>query len=151
MLKTMVDEHHVSFQQRFDCWQDAIAAGAKTLLEDGTLDQVYVDDIITCIQTYGPYIIIAPFVAMPHSTLGGRGVHKTAISFMKVEEPVVFDPDDPSKDARLFFTLAATENDQHIQNMSALANMLLREGVIEDLLEATSSEDLLKIHQKYDL
>ncbi len=86
---------------------------------------------------------------MPHSTLGGSGVHDTCISFMKTEKPVVFDPNDPTKNARLFFTLAATDNEKHLSNMVALAEFLLKEGAIEDLLKAKNADDLMKAHCKY--
>jgi PTS system ascorbate-specific IIA component len=90
-----------------------------------------------------------PDVAMPHSTLGGTGVYKTAIGFCKVKEPVVFDPNDETKNARLFFTLAAVDNEQHLQNMVQLSEMLVKEGIVEDLLAAETKEDLLDIDKKY--
>ena len=150
MLKTFVEKNHYSFHQSFNNWHDAIYYGAEPLLKDGTIDEEYIEQIIQNVETYGPYIMIDPGrVAMPHSTLGGKGVHNTAICFMKVEEPVVFDPEDHSKDARLFFTLAAVNPDEHLTNMMALANMLSTEGLIDDLLEVQNPEDLLKLHEKY--
>ena len=38
------------------------------------IDQSYVDEIIQCVETFGPYIIIAPEVAMPHSSEESAGV-----------------------------------------------------------------------------
>lgn len=151
MLKDFVEKKHYSFHQRFDSWKDAIYAGAQPLVDDGTIEPVYIEEIIKAVETYGPYIVIDPGrVAMPHSTLGGAGVHGTTICFMKVEEPVSFDPEDPSKDARLFFTLAAVNPEDHLQNMMALADMLQNEELIEDLLEVKSPEDLLKVHEKHN-
>ena len=151
MLKSFVDQKHFCFHQRFDSWKDAIYAGAQPLVDDGTVEKVYVDEIIKAVETYGPYIVIDPGrVAMPHSTLGGTGVHDTTICFMKVEEPVAFDPDDRSKDAKLFFTLAAINSEEHLQNMMKLADLLSNEDLVNDLMEAKSPEDLLKLHEKYN-
>ena len=86
---------------------------------------------------------------MPHSTLGGNGVYKTAIGFCKSEQPVVFDPEDDSKNARLFFVLAAVDNEKHLSNMQKLSEMLMNEGIVEDLLNARTKEDLLEIDKKY--
>ena len=36
------------------------------------------------------------------------------------EEEVDFDPEDPDKKAKLFFSLAAIDHDQHIQNIQYL-------------------------------
>ena len=70
---------------------------------------------------------------------------------MKTEKPVVFDPEDESKNAQLFFTLAAVDNEQHLNNMMALSEMLMKDGIIEDLLNAKTEQDLLDINNKYSL
>ena len=149
LLKTIVEQNHYQFVESYPTWQDAIYGVAKTMLDDGTLDKEYLDDIIKNVNTYGPYFVIMPNVAMPHSTLGGKGVHKNAIGFCKVEVPVKFDELDSSKDARLFFPLAAVDNEKHLENMSALCDMLLKEGLVESLLKAKNKEDLLAIDQMY--
>lgn len=119
------------------------------MLDDGTIEKKYVDSIIENINTYGPYIVILPEVAMPHSTLGGEGVHDTAIGFCKVEKPVEFVPGDESKNARLFFTLAAVDDNEHLKNMQMLSELLLNDGIIDDLLKAKTGQDLLEIDKKY--
>ena len=149
LLKDIVEANHYSFVDSFDSWQDSIYGAAQPMVADGTLDNQYLDKIIENVNTYSPYFIIMPDVAMPHSTLGGTGVYKTAIGFCKVKEPVVFDPNDETKNARLFFTLAAVDNEQHLQNMVQLSEMLVKEGIVEDLLAAETKEDLLDIDKKY--
>ena len=148
LLKDIVEANHYSFVDSFDSWQDSIYGAAQPMVADGTLDNQYLDKIIENVNTYGPYFIIMPDVAMPHSTLGGTGVYKTAIGFCKVKEPVVFDPNDETKNARLFFTLAAVDNEQHLQNMVQLSEMLVKEGIVEDLLAAETKEDLHKKGEK---
>jgi len=86
---------------------------------------------------------------MPHSQENARGVHKTAIGFMKLEKPVSFEPEDPDKDARLFFTLASCNPDQHLNNMTRLSELLMNEDVITALLGAEGPEDLIKIQAQY--
>ena len=87
---------------------------------------------------------------MPHSTLGAEGVYKTGIGFMKVETPVVFDECDREKDARLFFTLAAVNSDQHLENMMQLSELLMNEEIVRDLLEVQNDDDLRKVIEKYN-
>ena len=149
LIKDIVEAEHYLFVDEFENWQDSIYGAAKPLLDDGTLDKQYLDKIIENVNEYGPYFVIVPNVAMPHSTLGGAGVYKTAIGFCKCEKPVVFDPEDESKNAKLFFTLAAVDNQKHLENMQKLCDLLMREGIVEDLLNAHSKEDLLNIDKKY--
>ena len=63
--------------------------------------------------------------------------------------PVSFDPNDPEKDAQLFFTLASCNPDQHLNNMMRLSEMLMNEELVAELLKAEGPEDLLKLQEKY--
>ncbi len=149
MLKEFVESKHCKFAESAKDWKDAIRMSCESLEADGTVEANYKEDIIKCVEKYGPYIVIIPGVAMPHSQENAVGVHKTAIGFMKLDKPVSFDPEDPEKDASLFFTLASCNPEQHLNNMSRLAEMLSNEGLIEDLKKANGPEDLLKLQEKY--
>ena len=107
MLREFVEMNHYLFAREAKDWEEAILMSCKSLEADGTVGSNYGQDIVECVRKYGPYIVIMPNVAMPHSQEGAVGVNKTAIGFMKLEKPVSFDPEDPEKDARLFFTLAS--------------------------------------------
>lgn len=149
MLKEFVEKKHYKFAQSAKDWRDAIRMSCEVLEADGTVEANYKEDIIKCVEKYGPYIVIMPGLAMPHSQECAVGVHKTEIAFMKLEEPVSFDPNDPEKDAVLFFTLASCNPDQHLDNMSRLAEMLSNEELVEELKKAKGPEDLLALEEKY--
>lgn len=151
MLSKMIEKQHICFEEGFENWEDAIRASCKPLEADGTVDSTYSQQIIDCIHKYGPYIVIAPMIAMPHSQENAEGVNKTAVSFMKTKNIVKFDPNDDEKDARLFFTLASQDHNQHLENMSALATMLDNEALIEDLLACEDETALTAICSKYDI
>ena len=142
MLREFVEMKHYLFAEEAKDWEEAILMSCKSLEADGTVESNYGHDIVECVRKYGPYIVIMPNVAMPHSQEGAVGVNKTAIGFMKLEKPVSFDPEDPEKDARLFFTLASC-------NPMRLSEMLMNEELVAELLEAKGPEDLLKIQEKY--
>ena len=139
MLKEIIEKGYFSFEQHFDDWQEAIRAGYRTLLEAGVVEDIYVQAVIDCVNKYGPYIVIVPDIAMPHSTEGAKGCHGTAISFMKVEEPGDFDKQDPDKKARLFFSLAAVDHEQHLHNIEELVNALLEAHTVEELQQAAQT------------
>ena len=86
MLKEIVEKGHCCFVEKVDSWQDAIRQSYAPLLKDNTVESDYVEAVIECVNKYGPYIVIVPGIAMPHSTEGAVGCNGTAISFMKVEE-----------------------------------------------------------------
>ena len=147
MLKEIIEKGYFSFEQHFDDWQEAIRAGYRTLLEAGVVEDIYVQAVIDCVNKY---IVIVPDIAMPHSTEGAKGCHGTAISFMKVEEPVDFDKQDPDKKARLFFSLAAVDHEQHLHNIQELMDALMNEELVNALLEAHTVEELQQAAQTYE-
>jgi len=149
MLREFVEKKHYKFAKGVSDWREAIRMSCEVLEADGTVEANYKEDIIACVEKYGPYIVIMPDVAIPHSQEGATGVNDTAIGFMKLEQPVSFDEEDPEKDARLFFTLAACNPDQHLENMTKLSELLMNEDVVAALLEASSPEELLKIQETY--
>ncbi len=149
MLKQFVENGHTAFHKRFDSWEAAIQAGCEPLLKDKTITQEYVEAVINCVREFGPYIVIAPHIAIPHSTKGAKGVNDTKIAFMKVDEPVSFGGNDANYDARLFFTLAAVDSEKHLENMVKLTEILTNPDIVAELMEANSDDDLLEIHHKY--
>lgn len=132
-------------------WQEAIQISCENLLEKEIISQLYVDEIIECVKKFGPYIVIVPGVAMPHSSEESQGVSGTAISFTKLKEDVVFEEGNAEKNARLFFTLAAQNSEQHVENISKLSEMLMTDGVIEALMEADSIEAYKKVMKEFNL
>lgn len=149
MLREFVEMKHCKFADKASDWKEAIRMSCETLESDGTVEANYKEDIIACVEKYGPYIVIMPNVAMPHSQECAEGVNKTAIGFMKLNEKVSFDPEDPDKDAALFFTLASCNPEQHLGNMTRLSEMLMNEELVEELMEAKNEEDLLELQKKY--
>lgn len=140
MFKEFVEKKHYSFHEGFDSWEDAVRAACEPLLADGTIEKEYPEAIIAKVKEYGPYIVIAPNICIPHAQ-EGVGVNDTAICFMKTEKPVHFS-DDPEHDAQLFFVLASTDNAIHLQNLAELSEELSDEDFVEKVLQAKTAEDL---------
>ncbi|MDR2938799.1 MAG: PTS sugar transporter subunit IIA [Clostridiales bacterium] len=149
MLRELVEKKRTLFIDKANSWEDAIHQSCKTLLYSGVIGENYADEIIRCINEYGPYIVIMPGIAIPHSQENATG--GTGIGFMKVGQRVIFDECDPDKYANLFFTLATTDPEAHLKNMRTLSNILTNEALIEDLHKARSDDDLLLIAKKYNL
>lgn len=144
-LKELVDKNRVCFHKGFETWEEAVAASCQPLLDDGSIEQIYVDEVINCVKKYGPYIVFAPNVAMPHFLEGAPGVNNTAMSFMHLEEPVHFVDDDPEKDAQLFFAVASKDHDEHVRNMEKLCMLLLTPNLTEELAKVKTVEELLAL------
>ena len=124
MLKKIARNKFYSFHRGFDRWQDAISASVEPLVQGGAVTPQYAQSIIRCIQEYGPYVIIAPNICIPHAE-DRQNVNQTEIAFMKTQVPVAFS-DDPDQSAQLFFVLASNDEDKHLRNLKALMKMFMR-------------------------
>ena len=140
MLKTLVENGYCSVHDGFDSWEEAIRAAAKPLLDNKDIKYGYVDSMISNVKENGPYIIIAPKTCIPHAA-DRENVNRTAISFMKCHEPVIFG-DGPGEVAQLFFVLASADEKVHLQNMQDLVSLLDTDGIIDQLLKASSVEEI---------
>lgn len=151
MLKYFYDNDLIRFCEETPAdWQAAVKLSCLTLLDKGIINQKYVDEIIECVEKYGPYIVIVPGVAMPHSSEDSQGVFGTAISFTKMKETIVFEEENPEKNAKLFFTLAAKNSEEHVENISKLSEMLMTDGVIEALMDVTTIEEYRNVMETFD-
>ena len=104
LLRTFVEKNHYLFADSASDWRESIRMSCKPLEADGTIDPSYAEEIIACVEKHGPYIVIIPDFAIPHSMEGAKGVNDTAIGFMKLEKPVSFDDSDPEKKVQLCFS-----------------------------------------------
>ena len=151
MFKEIIEKGLYDFYEECDSWEDAIKKSCDKLIEKNIVDDRYPQQIIDTVNKYGPYIVLVPGVAMPHCQECAEGVNETAVAFMRVEKPVVFDEDDRDKDAKIFFTVASEDNKKHLENIAALSDILCDEEIVEALCQAKNEEDLRKISKKYNI
>lgn len=150
MLKYFHENNLVRYSDKdITDWRDAIAESCAILLEKKIIDHTYVDEIIACVEEHGPYIVIVPEVAMPHSSEESQGVFGTAISFTKMKNDIIFDDPEEEKKASLFFTLAAKNPEEHMENIQKLSELLMTEGLIEKLVETETIEDYEKVMSEF--
>ena len=145
VLQTIVEKKHYKFVDSVESWQEAVRLSAESLVADGSVDADYYKQIVACIEKYGPYVVFDHYVAMPHSQENASGVYKTGIGFMRVKEEVSFgkDEDGEEKVAKLFFTLAACNPDEHLNNIQQLMDVFCNEPLLDALMEANTPEDIL--------
>ncbi len=143
MLKTLIEKDRFSFSGEFEKWEDAIIAACQPLIKEGAIEKEYPDYIIKNVHEFGPYIVIAPDVCIPHAQ-EGKGVNETSVCFMNTTKAVDFG-EECDYDARLFFVLASVNNDEHLQNLSELVELLEDEENVSKLVQARTKEDLIRL------
>ena len=146
MLKYFYDNNLVSIEkQQPKDWRQALNQSTQSLIDANLVTKDYVNEIIQNVVSYGPYIVIQPGIVMPHALSTSPNVLGTGISFTKFNQPVYFDEGNYEKQGNLFFTLAAKDETQHLENIQKLMSLLMRDGVIESLQSINTEEDYIRI------
>lgn len=122
MLKeSLMANRSIKLNQTAKDWQSAIKIGTDLLEASGAIEPRYYETIISNIEKMGPYIILAPGLAMPHAR-PEEGVLKTAFALVTLTEPVYFEgEDDP---VYVLITLAGSDSDQHMQGLMEITQVL---------------------------
>ncbi|MGY3743160.1 PTS sugar transporter subunit IIA [Leuconostoc inhae] len=151
MLKYFYDNDLVRiYDETPKQWQVALRVASENLKEKGIITDDYVNEIIKNVDTNGAYIVITPGVVMPHALATGPGVLGTGIGFAKFSEPVSFEEGNPDKEGKLFFTLAAKDETQHLENIQNLMTLLMTDGMIEALSDIETMADFVQVMGQFE-
>ncbi len=144
-----LSEDLITFEKGFSSWEDAIKTSSKELVKQGYMTEEYVQAMIDIVKEHGPYIVIAPNIAMPHAR-PEKGAKKVGFSVTVTEEPVKFQ-DDPMYHAKLLVTLSCVDSNTHLEMMQALVEVLGEEENVEKILSTKNKTDIIKLFNKETL
>lgn len=150
MLRELIKEGRFAIYDEPMGWEDAIRASVQPLVDHGDVTGEYADVIIEKVKQFGPYIVVAPDIALPHAQ-DSNHVLRSAACFVKFNHPVSFsegtcEKADPEKTARLFFALSSEDEMKHLRNLRALTEECLKNReLIEKLGQASTKNEILEI------
>ncbi|MCH4859304.1 PTS sugar transporter subunit IIA [Bifidobacterium pseudolongum] len=126
-----------------DDWKDAIRLAGQGLVNAGFTTDAYTDEMIATVEKMGPYIVIAPGLALAHSR-PSDAVKSTGLSWVRLSDPVEFGnkANDP---VSLVIGLAGRNENEHITVMSAIAAALVKPEKREQLANAKDATEIRAI------
>jgi len=124
-------------------WEDAVRQIGRVLVDTGAVEERYIDGMVNTTKELGPYIVIAPGLAIPH----GRpedGVLHPCLAVGLLEPPIPFgnEENDP---VRIMIALGATDSVQHVEALRQIAETLSDEVQFDQLKAATTKTEVLDI------
>lgn len=145
MLKDLLTKDTIRVNIDAKDWEDAIRKGGDLLEKDGSIEHRYVDGMVETMKEIGPYIVIAPGIAMPHAR-PESGVKKIGMSLMTLKNPINFGnkENDP---VSLVVCLCAIDHTTHLKAMSELVQLLGDEEKIKKIKAAKNVCDILVLLQ----
>lgn len=144
MLKELITRNKIVTIQHIDDWKEAIRLAAQPLVEDGSIETAYIDQMIESVLKHGPYIVLADRFALPHAS-NANSVHKLGMSLLIVKDEV----DLLGKPVNLFAVLATTDNTSHIKALASLSEILYDQKNI-DLICEGDKDQIMSLVDKAD-
>ena len=121
-------------------WRAAIRLSGDGLVAGGATTNDYTDQMISAVEEHGPYIVIAPGIALAHGRPSEAVLHG-GLSWVSLETPVEFGH--PKNDpVALVIGLAAVDHTTHIGVLKAMAGVLSNKDVRARLEAAASGEEV---------
>lgn len=141
VLKDLLTEETIELNVNANNWEEAVRAGGRLLLDAGKIEERYIDAMIRTVKQLGPYIVIAPGIAMPHAR-PEDGAKEVGMSLITLKNPVNFghQQNDPVK---IVVCLCAVDNSSHIKALSQLVKFLNDEEMINKL-KGNNINDILR-------
>ncbi|WP_434529166.1 PTS sugar transporter subunit IIA [Vibrio sp. K4] len=121
LKQSLIDNNSIKLQAQASNWREAIKIGTDMLIASGAIQPSYHDAIISSVEELGPYICIAPNLALPHAR-PENGVIRTAFALVTLEEPIYFDGEDEPVD--VLITLAGSSSDEHMEGLMEVTQVL---------------------------
>ena len=139
MIKELLKDN-IQILPQVENWEKAIEIASRPLLDKGYIESKYIDTMISKVNELGFYIVLSEDVAMPHSR-PEDGVLKMGLSLLKVDKPVQFG----NSNIQIIITLAAKDNESHIDALTNLVELLNDDEKIEKIKLARTNQEILDI------
>lgn len=140
MLQDLLSEDNVSFHYPAETWEDVIRHGGQLMVDVGFTEPTYIEAMVEVVREMGPYIVLAPGLAMPHAR-PEMGVKQVGTALVTLEKPVDFgSPENDPVSVALF--LCAPNKDEHIQLLSDIATLFEDEEFLDAAANFESIEDV---------
>lgn len=142
-LTQSIPSESIAVQILVSNWKEAITAAGELLSKCGITTDAYTNEMIQAVEKFGPYIVVAPNVAIAHSR-PSPAVKRTGLSLVTLKKPIEFGSkmNDP---VSLVVGLAATDHDSHMEIMAGLATILGNPAKVKEITEATEVATVSRI------
>lgn len=139
----MIELQNIATQVPAANWEEALQAAGQLLVNAGSCTEAYVSATIDAVKELGPYIVLAPHVALGHSRPSPE-VLRSDIALAIPQTPVNFGVGDKDP-VKLVFSFCATDNDSHLELLGKLADILGSPEQIEALAQAQTPQEVLNL------
>jgi len=137
MLTQLLTKDKIQLKEAVADWKEAIQIAANPLLEQGFIEESYIEAMIEAVGKHGPYIVLADYFALPHAQ-GTSGVNQLGMSLLNVKNEV----DLLGKPVKSFLVLASRDNSEHMEALVSLSSLLMEPENLSRFVSGSKEEVL---------
>ena len=124
-------------------WRAAVELAGACLTRSGAAEAGYADEMVRMIVEHGPYVVIAPGLALAHARPGPE-VLRDGLAVVTLSTPVAFGH--PHNDpVQVVLGLAVHSPEHHLPMVAELANLFNDSDAVDRLAEAGTADQVRAI------
>jgi ascorbate PTS system EIIA or EIIAB component len=147
-LTSMLPVEAIRLGLQADNWRQALHLAGEALVDTGSTTSAYTTEMITAVEQMGPYIVIAPGVALAHAR-PSPAVVEAGLAWITLSDPVAFGHQD-NDPVRLVIAMAVPDKIGHVQALASLADLLSDPDRTSELMEHTDPEELHRAISRFE-
>jgi len=142
-LQELLTLARIKVQVQVNNWEEAVHAAGRLLVSDGIVEERYIDGMVSTTRRLGPYIVVAPHLALLHSR-PEDGVLQPGFALVTLRRPVPFGnrSNDP---VSLVISIAAVDATSHRQALHQLAAILADPANVQAIIRSESAAEIQNI------
>lgn len=147
-LHNLLPKNHIRLDVECADWKEAVRESARQLLEEGYIEERYIDAVIENIEQNGPYIVLSKGFAVPHEGVD-KGSQRVGMSLIRLKHPVPFGAEELDP-VEFVCCLSAVDKKMHLKAFFNLINLLQKEGFKEALRECKTEREAAYVIEKFE-
>lgn len=142
----IIERKNIKLHVTVSNWEEAVKRAGGILVNNGYVTSSYVDAMVQTVLKFGPYIVIAPGLALPHAR-PENGVIRTGISLITLRKPINFGNAD-NDPVYTVIALASRDNKEHLNILKTITAVLKDKEAIKRIYKSETESDILKIFKQ---
>ena len=149
-LKNMAEDKLIKLNLSSENPEEIIKIGGELLKSRNIVTDSYVQAMIEAYRELGSYIVIAPNIAMPH-TSKESGALKTGVSLLTLSKPVNFGNEYNDPVFLVFCIANAGDHEELLAILESIVKIGSDDTIKDQLRNAESTDEIEKIINNFNL
>lgn len=129
-MSDVIARDNIAAQNSAAGWEEAVRLSGQLLVDSGAIKPAFVDSMVDLINQLGPYVVIAPGIALAHAA-PSPNVLRDDTALLLLRQPVRFGSEnDP---VSLVFSIASVDGESHLESLRQLSEVFDNEERLEAL------------------